>query len=240
MVAGFALAVLPWSIYISRELGTPTVLTANGGETLAGGLNPKLLQIEREEGKAELRTFWYGPGKWIPAAETGYLSDAEQRLPYAQQDALLKARTVEWISSNPGGAAYLTIRKVAYMWGLYPILGNGLRQALLGNLLLLLLLPAFLFVIASRPEIRRSTSRIYLIPLFVTGIALISWGSWRFRHPADAAMIATIALALAGRWSLGTAEWRKTRASGEPDSSAVPPHSGQLAALSGSGRAGIE
>ena len=31
----------------------------------------------------------------------------------------------------------------------------------------------------------RKLSRFWFLPLFVSSVALISWGSWRFREPGD-------------------------------------------------------
>jgi hypothetical protein len=44
LTAGCLLVVLPWSAYITSKAGTPILVSANGGETLAGGLNRKRLQ----------------------------------------------------------------------------------------------------------------------------------------------------------------------------------------------------
>ena len=197
VIAGFALVVLPWSIYVSSQLGTPTVLSANGGETLAGGFNSRLIANGERRLVQPTRSTWDGPGKWIPAAQTGFLTKAEQALPYSQQDRLLESRTISWIRENPGDAAYLASRKLTYMWGIYPVAENGWRQALLGNLPILLLTLLFVSALVNNPEIRRRCARLYLLPFFVSGIALISWGSWRFRLPADAGMIAIVAIMLA-------------------------------------------
>lgn len=119
IVAGFLATVLPWSIYVSDKAGERLLLTANGGETLAGGLNPELFRYEGETLQLERRTTWIGPRKWVPVDQTGYLTPAELQLPYAEQDRLLRQWTVEWIIANPGDAAYLTVRKLTYQWGFY-------------------------------------------------------------------------------------------------------------------------
>ena len=40
-------------------------------------------------------------------------------------------------------------------------------------------------------------ARLWTVPLFTSGVALISWGSWRFRQPADAALLAFCVIAVA-------------------------------------------
>jgi hypothetical protein len=127
------------------------------------------------------------------------LTKAEQALPYGQQDRLLQARTVAWIRDNPGDAAYLTLRKLSYMWGIYPFAGNGWPQAAFGNLPIIVLSLLFAVALWTAAKIRHRGARLYLLPLFVTGVALISWGSWRFRLPADAGMIGVVASWLAAK-----------------------------------------
>jgi hypothetical protein len=192
MLGGFALVVLPWSVHISQRVGVPILLTANGGETLAGGLNSKLL-TPLDSVDLERRSSWTGPGKWIDPGENGYLSPAELKLHYVERDALLKRRALAWIAAHPGDTLYLTARKLLYMWGIYPVFDNGLMMALFGNLPIVALMLLFFGGLAATPAIRRTGSRFYLVPLLVSGIAVISWGSWRFRQPADAAMIAVVA-----------------------------------------------
>jgi len=194
IIAGFALVVLPWSIYVSRELGSPVLLSANGGETLAGGFNPKVASLTERTVALPTRTTWYGPGKWIAAGDTGYLTKDELSLPYVAQDRLLRERTVAWMTQEPASAAYLALRKLTYMWGIYPLGTNGWRQLLLGNIPLILLTLAFAWTLVRMPSVRRRCSRLYLLPLFVTGVGLISWGSWRFRLPGDAGLIAIVAI----------------------------------------------
>ena len=196
VVAGFLLAVLPWSFYVSGKTGAPVLLTANGGETLAGGLTPKLFELERPRViRLENRASWTGPGKWVPANETGYLTPVEVKLPYAERDRLLRQRAMEWIADNPGDAAHLTMRKLAYQWGIYPFSNQSTLQIMAGNLPILALVALTFASLALQPAARAIGARFYLMPLFVIGIAIISWGSWRFRPPADAAMLAIVAVA---------------------------------------------
>ena len=204
VVAGFLLVVLPWSFHVSGKADAPILLTANGGETLAGGLTPRLFELEGSQPiQLGNRTAWTGPGKWVPATETGYLTPAETRLSYAEQDRLLRHRAVQWIADNPGDAAYLTMRKLAYQWGIYPWAPQGTLQIVAGNLPILALSILTIASLALQPASRAIGARFYLMPLFVIGIAIISWGSWRFRHPADAAMLGIVAVAVAARLQQG-------------------------------------
>lgn len=202
VVSGFLAAVLPWSAYVSDKAGRPILLTANGGETLAGGLTPRLLQMETSIQQLERRTAYTGPGKWLPIEQTGYLSARETQLPYMEQDGLLKERTLNWVWSNPDDAAYLVMRKLAYQWGIYPFWQHDTKQILFGNLPIIVLALLFLLVAAKQPAAFAIGARFWLMPLFVIGVAVVSWGSWRFRHPADAAMIAVVATA-ASLWLAG-------------------------------------
>lgn len=193
---GFALVILPWSITLSTRFGHVIPVSANGGETLAGSLNPTLAgtaPVFREGGG---RTFWTGPGKWIPIGETGYLSPEEARLPYDRVDALLRERSWQWIRTHPRDAIHIELCKLGYLWGVYGITLNGRMQILTGNVPTILLLAAGLLAFLAWPGGRRPCVRLWILPIFVSGVALISWGSWRFRHPADAGLIGFVAAAL--------------------------------------------
>jgi hypothetical protein len=191
IAAGFTLTILPWSIYMTSRYHHPILVTSNGGETLAGGLTPKLFEAERRgQTKARGRDSWVGPGKWLTVAQNGYLSDAEQHLPYDQQDALLKARAMAWIKANPGPAFQIEASKLLYMWGLYPLARNGLGQTLFGSLPTLALLAFAIFNLVTMPIARTALARFWILPIFVTAVAAISWGSWRFRQPGDAGLLA--------------------------------------------------
>jgi hypothetical protein len=193
---GFAVMVLPWSVWMSSRHGEVIVLTANGGETLAGGLNPRLVAMPETAKHLANRDTWVGPGKWLPPSYTGYLSPAETALPYGQMAHLLKQRTVSWITDHPADAMRIELCKLAYMWGFYPWRTDEPTKLLAGNLPILALLAITAFATMRRPGLRLGLARLWTVPLFVTGVALISWGSWRFRQPADAALLAFCVIAV--------------------------------------------
>lgn len=199
--AGFTLATLPWSAYMTARFHHPILITSNGGETMAGGLTPKLLEPWMQRRLlTNGRATWIGPGKWVPAYQTGYLSSADLKLPYDQQDALLKERTMAWVKANPGAAFQIEACKLLYMWGLYPWLKNGMTQFVLGTLPTIALLGLSLFGFVSVPAARTALARFWVLPVFVTSVAVISWGSWRFRQPGDAGLIAFCVVCLLARY----------------------------------------
>ena len=192
LTLGCLLVVLPWSVLMSTREGSFILLTSSGGETLAGGYNPELMRMERE-GLEEFttpqgRTTWVGPGKWISPHQTGYLSQEELALPYTQQAALLGSRAEAWIRENKVTALYVAYCKLAYMWGLGPI-RNGLTQTLLGDApIVALLVLGTAALIRLRGHLRQLSMFWTLLP-FVSMAALISFGSWRYRQPADVGLI---------------------------------------------------
>lgn len=190
VLAGFAILVLPWSMLMEHRFHQMIVLSANGGETLAGGLNPRLLDPAMQSTvDVSGRMVWNGPGKWLPIGDTGYLTKADKHLPYLAQDRVLKERAVKWAVSHPVQAAKLEFYKAAYMWGIYPIQRNSTVQILFGNVPLLLLLGLSCYFMAAQPLSRRRYVRLWTLALYVTGIGLISWGSWRFRQVGDVGLI---------------------------------------------------
>jgi hypothetical protein len=195
LALGCCLIVLPWSIYMTANVGVPILISANGGETIAGGLNPKLLeQGDREMVTPQGRVSWIGPGKWLTASETGYLSREELKLSQAEQDRLLRHRTLRWVVSNPGPAIHLEVAKLLYMWGLYPWRLD--RQTLFGNFPVILVLCLSLAALLRFRPYLRHLSRFWLLPIFVSGVALLSWGSWRFRQPGDLGLLTLSSLFL--------------------------------------------
>lgn len=196
-MAGFLLAVLPWSAYMTAHFGRPILLTSNGGETLSGGLTPKLLEPGgRYSFRLPGRTAWVGPGKWLSISQNGYVTLRESQLPYDELDGLLQKRALAWAFANPDKAAWLELCKIAYMWGFLDLGANGMAQTAFGNVPILGLLFLSLFLLAQRGEDRAALARLWLLAGFVSMVAMISWGSWRFRQPGDAGLLAYCAVSL--------------------------------------------
>jgi hypothetical protein len=193
----FALVVLPWSVWMSSRYGEPIILTSNGGETLAGGLNPRLVAMADTEVHMASRDIWVGPGKWLPPIQTGYLSPAEVQLPYETMSRLLQQRSIAWIKAHPGDAAHIELCKLGYMWGFYPWRGDSPVKLLAGNVPILALLALALFTVLRNPADLLGLARLWTVPLFTSAVCLISWGSWRFRQPADAALLAFCVIGVA-------------------------------------------
>lgn len=194
LTIGCLVVVLPWSIYVSVNEGKPVLLSTNGGETIAGGINPYLIQSGYQPYHApDGRLTWTGPGKWVNEQDTGYLSKAEMDLPRLVRDKLLIERAVNWAVDNPGKFVYLESAKLFYMWGIYPF-WNGFKQTFFGNIPTILIL---IFGVISLWQNRfnwRQLARFWTLPVFVSLVALISWGSWRFRQPGDLGLIVLAAL----------------------------------------------
>ena len=191
VAAAFTVTTLPWSAYMTARFHHPILVTSNGGETMAGGLTPKLLDPDKmAQMKTRGRDAWVGPGKWLTVAQNGYLTPAEQTLPYDQQDALLKARAVAWVKANPWAAARLESAKLLYMWGFYPLSRNSWGQIVLGSVPTIVLLAFALYCLATMRTARTALARFWILPVFVSAVAAISWGSWRFRQPGDVGLIA--------------------------------------------------
>ena len=189
VIVGCILTLLPWSIYSSTQSGTLIILSSNGGETLAGGLNGSIVsQGVSSYITPDGRKTWTGPGKWIDENSTGYLTKEELTLPRQARDRLLSKRVIRWIIQNPGPTLRLESAKLSYMWGIYPF-WNGLLQTIFGNIpTLLLLLLGLLTTVFFRHHITQ-LGMLYALPLFASVVALVSWGSWRFRQPGDVGLI---------------------------------------------------
>jgi hypothetical protein len=189
LTLGCTLAVLPWSVFISRQEGQPILLCRNDGRTLAGGLTPRLFELEgRTITTPEGRTTRIFPGKWLDMYETGYIEPEEFRLPTSTVSRLAMQRAINWGLANPAAALYLTVRKLTYMWGIYPI-WNGLEETLCGNLPLIVLLTAATAALLRLRRFLPELASLWTLPLFVSLVAVVTWGSWRFRMPGDLGVI---------------------------------------------------
>jgi hypothetical protein len=220
---GMSLTILPWSIYASKHLGQPVLVTAASGETLAGGLNKNLFSNLEGSQNPGSRQAWIGPGKWLPMYMTGYLSEAELKKPYIVQTTLVGERAKDWILNNPVDVVYLQAHKLLYMWGIYPIFKSVKTLALAGNLPILALLGVTMILFVKTPwEKSRKLLRFLSLPLFVTCTALISWGSWRYRIPGDVGLIAFCAIAGTDLWHRKTARTLATKKPGGADAPTGP------------------
>ena len=218
IAAGFCLLIAPWSILMSSRYHHVIVVTSNGGETLAGGLTPELLKMaDHKRIQLADRTSWVGPGKWLTLEHNGYLTKAELALPYDQADALLKARALHWASGHPIEAGYLELSKLRYLWGLSSFSDNDAYQTLFGAIPTIILLCATIICWFTSPVLRSRYPRLWLLPLFVSGVALISWGSWRFRQVGDVGMLAFCVIAIFPRFLDAPNDFAKfIRRDGEP------------------------
>src|SRR5690606_4253639 len=115
-----------------------------------------------------------------------------------QQDALLTERCLAWVAANPGDALYLTAMKLAQMWGML-FTPQSARDVLLGNVPTLALLALGVGTMWGLRRRWRELARLWTLPLFVSAVTLISWGSWRFRQAGDVGLIALCAI---GLWPL--------------------------------------
>jgi 4-amino-4-deoxy-L-arabinose transferase-like glycosyltransferase len=207
LILGCAAAVSPWASYISHREGRLIFISANDGETLAGGFNPRLMEMSREP-QAVVSTpsglVWTGPGKWLLPEETGYLTEQELRLPYTQKGMLLAKKTKAWIISHPKDVAYLSARKLLYMWGIYPF-WNGPSQSILGNIPLLILICLAGYGLWERRSHWARYAIFWTLPIFCSLVALVSWGSWRFRMPGDFGLLVLASALCSGRLSHGEA-----------------------------------
>ena len=123
------------------------------------------------------------------APDTGYLSVRESALPSIEQGKLLTNRSIAWIMHHPADALYIQFRKLTYIWGIYPFWQPG-GLTWFGNIPTLLLLGLALISIVRLRARRRELAIFVSLPVFVSLVTLVSWGSWRFRMPGDIGLIA--------------------------------------------------
>jgi 4-amino-4-deoxy-L-arabinose transferase-like glycosyltransferase len=230
LTVGCLVVLLPWSTYLSVREGRVLLVSANDGETLAGGLNPGLLKLDKVFYRTPNgRLAWFGPGKWLTPDATGYLDRDELDLPYEHKRALLGERCMAWIESHPREVAYITARKLLYMWGIYPF-WNGLSQSIFGNFLLLPLLAAAGVALWRSRGMSLPLAMFWSLPIFCSLVACVSWGSWRFRMPGDLGLIvlaATMAVSPWGRRISGLASRIRSASPGFP---------GRISAANASGK----
>lgn len=181
--------IAPWSIAITLHEKSFFLLSSNSADALAGGLNEKLIKegyhiVKTPNG----RKTWEGPGMWT--WQHGYLTEEESKLPPKLRNPILFDRVFQWVKTHPYETLYLEFAKLMNMWGFYPFSLELPMRVVLGNIPILMVFFLGLAALWKWRPYYRELCRLWTLPVFVSGVALISWGSWRFRLPADAAFIA--------------------------------------------------
>lgn len=186
---GVVLIVAPWSYIVSKKAGKFVLLSVNGADALAGGLNSNLIETGYQLTKAPNgRVTWVGPGMWT--TNNGYLTPAEEALPPVQRNDVLFEKVLNWVWDHPKDTLYLEAAKLANLWGIYPIFLELEERLIFGNIPILIMLFLSLCALWKWRHEYRMTARLWTVMVFVCFVALASCGSWRYRSPADSAMIA--------------------------------------------------
>jgi 4-amino-4-deoxy-L-arabinose transferase-like glycosyltransferase len=194
---GFALVILPYSIYLSAKIGGPVLVSTTGVEVFAQGLNPDLIQKGYQFTiTPEGRVVWSGPGKiTVPIEDTGFVNGEElNSLPVPQLERLISQRAIEWVVGHPGSALYLEVMKLLYMWGFYPVILE--KETLLLNFVSIACLGLGIAALVRFRGHTRLLARFWVLPVYASATALISWGSWRFREVGDLGVLALSTLFL--------------------------------------------
>lgn len=184
------LVVLPWTARNAMVLGTPVLVSTNGGVALQAGANPLAnggyFQVEKSP-------LWQDTG-----------IDFSRRVEdQVVMDRRLKAMAVAWISANPVEWTLLGFRKVTALWGKdsdafwsldashekWKHLWTGVKAANQLYYLALLALGALALSIAARATWRRDMGVaplliIGVMPLFCTALAFGFTGQTRYHFPA--------------------------------------------------------
>lgn len=189
VILGTAAVVAPWSYTVSKHVGKFVLLSVNSADALAGGLNSYLIKtgyqlIEAPNG----RLTWVGPGMWT--TNDDYLTPEEEKLPPVERNDLLFKRVMEWVQTHPKDALYLETAKLANLWGFYPIFLELEERLIFGNIPIVIMFVLAMCALWKWRHEYRLTSRLWTVLIFVCFVALASCGSWRYRSPADSAMIA--------------------------------------------------
>ncbi len=189
VILGTTAVVAPWSYTVSKHVGKFVLLSVNSADALAGGLNSYLIKtgyqlIEAPNG----RLTWVGPGMWT--TNDDYLTPEEEKLPPVQRNDLLFKRVMEWVQTHPKDALYLETAKLANLWGFYPIFLELEERLIFGNIPIVIMFVLAMCALWKWRHEYRLTSRLWTVLIFVCFVALASCGSWRYRSPADSAMIA--------------------------------------------------
>lgn len=186
---GVLAVVAPWSYTVSKHEGRFVLLSANGADALAGGLNSYLIDTGYQLVKAPNgRITWVGPGMWTDQSD--YLTREENALPPIQRNDLLFYKVMDWVKAHPKDALYLEFAKLTNLWGIYPIFLELEERLIFGNIPIIICFILALCALWIWRKEYRTTSRLWAPLIFVSLVALISCGSWRYRAPTDGVMIA--------------------------------------------------
>lgn len=193
-VIGAAIVIAPWSYSVTKKENRFILLSANGADAIAGGINPNLMQGYKITPNYKGRTTVIGPGLWI--WENGYLTEEEKKLPPKEREKLLYSRLWDWIKAHPIDFLYLEAAKVLNLWAIYPIELHVPLRFLSGNLpTLLLIVFSIVALWEERTRLNRLV-RLWILPLFLTGVALLICGCWRYRVAADAGLLVLAAITI--------------------------------------------
>jgi 4-amino-4-deoxy-L-arabinose transferase-like glycosyltransferase len=182
-----ALVIAPWSIKISLQDQSLSLLSTNGPDALAGGLNSKLVEGYRIVEAPNGRLTIVGPGMWTH--EHGYLTPEENSLPPKERNEILLERLTDWMKEHPSQVVYLEFAKLINLWGFYPMYWSLKERIFFVNIPTLIILSLGLIAIWKWRYQYRELCRFWAIPIFLSCVALVSLGSWRYRLPADVALI---------------------------------------------------
>lgn len=188
VMAAYLIVIFPWSYSISKSEGEVLIASRNLADALAGGLNEKLLSEKARIIYAPNgRMTWIGPGLWIP--DNGYLTPEEENLNLKERNKLLYEKLWQWVKVHPYDTFYLEVMKLLSIWGFYPFLSVLKVRILFGNIPILVLLFLSILALWKWRKNYRELCRLWVLPIFVSAVALLAVGSWRYRLPGDLALI---------------------------------------------------
>jgi 4-amino-4-deoxy-L-arabinose transferase-like glycosyltransferase len=182
--------VAPWVVRNWEVFGRP-VLSDNQGTLLAGS-NCRRTYYGKDIG-------WFSVA-CVPAASA---SAAGASTNEAEHSASLTSRGLDYAGAHPGRAVLVAGVRLARVWGLYQpgrqAIATGRRawvQKVGVVVYYLVVLMAILGAVSLRR--RRDELAILLAPVLLASfVALVSWGSVRFRHEAEVMLLVLAGVAIA-------------------------------------------
>jgi 4-amino-4-deoxy-L-arabinose transferase-like glycosyltransferase len=180
--------VAPWVVRNWEVFGRP-VLSDNQGTLLAGS-NCRRTYYGKDIG-------WFSVA-CVPAANASAAGASE-----AKHSASLTSRGLDYAGAHPGRAVLVAGVRLARVWGLYQpgrqAIATGRRawvQKVGVVVYYLVVLMAILGAVSLRR--RRDELVILLAPVLLASfVALVSWGSVRFRHEAEVMLLVLAGVAIA-------------------------------------------